>query len=163
MHPDTGVHEETASPQTGDSCPVGNPEAIFIGRTEYKISMIDTKRRERQWNATFIDYSSHLLPGELIAAVFICLVDDKYPFQHFHSAADGKLVTIDAATSQVRWRKDFRSVIVNLYLLKHDGMHRIPSTSVGQTALEMLQKVGLFILLLLNWNCVSPAGWELVK
>ncbi|CAD5215697.1 unnamed protein product [Bursaphelenchus xylophilus] len=119
MNPESGVHEETVPPQNANSCPVGNPETIFIGRTEYKVTMIDTKKKEKQWNATFIDYSSHLLP-----------VDHRYPYQHFHSVADGRLITVDADTRQVKWRKNFKSVVVNLYLLKGDGMHRIPSTSL---------------------------------
>lgn len=46
------------------SCPVEHqPETVFIGRTEYKIVMSDTKRANRLWKATFVDYSSHLLPG----------------------------------------------------------------------------------------------------
>ncbi|CAD5211338.1 unnamed protein product [Bursaphelenchus okinawaensis] len=132
MDPDSGVHQETVPPQNANSCPVGNPETIFIGRTEYKVTMMDTKKKEKQWNATFIDYSSHLLP-----------VDKKYPYQHFHSVVDGNLVTIDANSRRTKWTKNFKSVVVNLYLLKADGMHRIPSTSVGHATFnkEFMHKV----------------------
>jgi hypothetical protein len=67
INPDTGVHRETVPPQTSDSCPVGHPETVFIGRTEYKIVMSDTKKPNRLWNATFVDYSSHLLPSKFKA------------------------------------------------------------------------------------------------
>ncbi|KAI6196797.1 Non-specific serine/threonine protein kinase [Aphelenchoides besseyi] len=128
INPDTGVHRETVPPQATDSCPVGHPETVFIGRTDYRVFMSDTKRTSRNWNATFVDYSSHLLP-----------VDEEYPFRHFHSSADGRILTIDTTTQDVRWKLDFQSVIVNLYLLKQDGMHRLPSTSVGQGTFDIFE------------------------
>ncbi|KAI6242866.1 Serine/threonine-protein kinase/endoribonuclease ire-1 [Aphelenchoides fujianensis] len=129
INPDTGVHQETIPPQTTNSCPVGHPETVFIGRTDYRVFMSDTKGQSRRWNATFVDYSSHLLP-----------MDQEYPLRHFHSSADGRIVTFDTTTQEVRWKLDFRSVIVNLYLLKHDGMHRLPSTSVGKGTFDVLEQ-----------------------
>lgn len=34
--------------------------------------MFDPENRERRWNATFTDYSSHLLPGKLKCCFFFC-------------------------------------------------------------------------------------------
>jgi hypothetical protein len=50
------------APDARGFCPVSHPNAVYIGKTEYHISMA-AKDRNWQWNATFLDYSSHLLPG----------------------------------------------------------------------------------------------------
>jgi serine/threonine-protein kinase/endoribonuclease IRE1 len=128
INPETGTRVEALPQPTADSfCPVSQPETVFIGRTVYRISMLDTKRPERQWNATFTDYSSHLLPPEA-----------NYPFQHITSLTDGRILTIDAASGITLWRKDFNSVIVNMYLLKEDGMHRLRSTSLGKETFDAM-------------------------
>ncbi|CAK5068844.1 unnamed protein product [Meloidogyne enterolobii] len=101
--------------------------------------MVDTKRRDRHWNATFVDYSSHLLPE-----------DADYPLQHLTSSADGRVLTVDSRSGLVLWQHDFDSVIVNMYLLKDDGMHRLPSTAIGLETFELLLQVGDSIHFILN-------------
>lgn len=66
INPETGerVYTFEASTSPTEYCPANHPQAVHIGKTEYQIQMLDTKHRDRQWNATFVDYSSHLLPGE---------------------------------------------------------------------------------------------------
>jgi hypothetical protein len=49
---------------TSKTCPASHAKMVHIGRTEYQIKMMDTKNRDRHWNATFVDYSAHLLPGK---------------------------------------------------------------------------------------------------
>ncbi|KAL3084434.1 hypothetical protein niasHT_035236 [Heterodera trifolii] len=132
IDPETGERSNTFSPTPQSSvCPANMPNAVHIGKTEYHIQMMDTKRRDRHWNATFVDYSSHLLPE-----------DTKYPLQHFTSSVDGRVLTVDAQTGTVLWQKDFGSVIVNMYLLKGDGMHKLPSTAIGHETFDTLAQVG---------------------
>uniref|UniRef100_A0A915CV82 Pyrrolo-quinoline quinone repeat domain-containing protein n=1 Tax=Ditylenchus dipsaci TaxID=166011 RepID=A0A915CV82_9BILA len=134
INPETGERTETFSSPTSNSyCPVSDPNTVFIGKTEYHLSMMDTKKRDRQWNATFVDYSSHLLPAE-----------SQYPFQHFTSSADGSLLTVDGLTGEVLWERQFNTVIVNMYLLKEDGMHKLPSTAIGKETFDALIGVGSF-------------------
>lgn len=52
-------------------------------------------------------------------------------------------MTFDTLSREVRWKLDFKQVIVNLYLLKDDGMHRLPSTMVGQHTYDVLEEVSL--------------------
>lgn len=64
VNPETGERIDILATSISPSfCPANHPHAIHIGKTEYQIQMVDTKRRDRHWNATFVDYSSHLLPG----------------------------------------------------------------------------------------------------
>lgn len=55
--------ETLSSATTERVCPANQGKSIFIGRTEYRVSMFDTENRGKTWNATFSDYSAHLLPG----------------------------------------------------------------------------------------------------
>jgi hypothetical protein len=62
--------------------------------------------------------------------------------QHFTSSADGRILTVDSQSGFVLWQRDFSNVIVNMYLLKSDGMHRLPSKAIGQETFELLAQVG---------------------
>lgn len=109
--------------------------------------MTDTKRTNRLWNATFVDYSSHLLPrraSHFFLLLSLFLADSEYPFQHFHSSTDGRIITFDNATKEMLWKVDLDSVIVNMYLLKKDGMHRLPSISVGKSTYDIIEEVSYF-------------------
>jgi len=46
INPETGHRSEPLSSESPDSyCPVNNPKAVFIGKTEYHIQMLDTNQR----------------------------------------------------------------------------------------------------------------------
>lgn len=66
VDPEMGVKAVEAPQPEGENsfCPL-EPSSVFIGRTVYRLSMKDSKRPDRQWNATFMDYSAALLPGML--------------------------------------------------------------------------------------------------
>lgn len=138
INPETGSKMETLPPPAANSfCPISHPETVFIGKTEYKLSVLDTKNKDKQWNATFIDYSSHLLPAE-----------SGYPFQHFTN--EGKIATFDRDSGKLLWMRDYQGVIVNLYLMKNDGLHLLPSQAVGINLFEEMTAVGLTFYIDLN-------------
>ncbi|CAJ0564637.1 unnamed protein product, partial [Mesorhabditis spiculigera] len=130
LDPETGIKVETLSSMTSERiCPANKARAIFIGRSEYRLSMFDTNDRNRHWNATFTDYSAHLLP-----------TDAAYPFQHFASSSTGHILTVDA-DGQIVWEKDLGQPIVAMYLLQHDGLHKLRYTVIGRESMERLIKV----------------------
>ncbi|XP_023221342.1 serine/threonine-protein kinase/endoribonuclease IRE1-like [Centruroides sculpturatus] len=70
---------------TDKVCPVGDENVVYIGRTEYQVSMFDSTSREKRWNVTFFDYSSHVSPDN----------NENYGFAHFSSSAGGRILTLD--------------------------------------------------------------------
>lgn len=55
----TGEREQLLSFNSEkNTCPLEMQNAIFVGRTEYNIIMVDSKRKDRKWNVTFYDYSA---------------------------------------------------------------------------------------------------------
>ncbi|XP_049901092.1 serine/threonine-protein kinase/endoribonuclease IRE1 isoform X2 [Epinephelus moara] len=57
VDPETGEKQTSLTTSTSESiCP--NTPLLYIGRTEYMVTMFDTKTQELRWNATYNDYSA---------------------------------------------------------------------------------------------------------
>ncbi|XP_042168613.1 serine/threonine-protein kinase/endoribonuclease IRE1 [Oncorhynchus tshawytscha] len=83
VDPQTGEKQTSLSTSSSDSiCP--NAPLLYIGRTEYMITMYDTKTQELRWNATYNDYSAPPY-------------DEKHDYKmaHLVSSGDGLVVTVD--------------------------------------------------------------------
>ncbi|XP_064009381.1 serine/threonine-protein kinase/endoribonuclease IRE2 isoform X3 [Pogoniulus pusillus] len=59
VDPKSGEKQTTLSTEAWDGLCPSSP-LLYIGRTQYVITMYDTKSRELRWNATFSDYSAPL-------------------------------------------------------------------------------------------------------
>ena len=62
--------------------------AIFIGRSEYSISMYKEESLEKHWNVSFSDYTVHATKLE----------PHNYQFLHLASTSNGELATVDKFT-----------------------------------------------------------------
>lgn len=59
IDPMTGEREQLLGfDKVKNTCPLEMQDAIFVGRTEYNIIMVDSKHKDRKWNVTFYDYSA---------------------------------------------------------------------------------------------------------
>ncbi|KAM7394525.1 hypothetical protein PAMP_021322 [Pampus punctatissimus] len=57
VDPETGEKQTSLTTSSSESiCP--NTPLLYIGRTEYMVTMFDTKSQELRWNATYNDYSA---------------------------------------------------------------------------------------------------------
>lgn len=43
---------------TGETCPIDNSEAVYLGRTKYSVMMVDIRNPLKKWNVTFYDYAA---------------------------------------------------------------------------------------------------------
>ncbi|XP_026559793.1 serine/threonine-protein kinase/endoribonuclease IRE2 isoform X2 [Pseudonaja textilis] len=102
--------------------------------------MYDTKTRELQWNATYLDYSAPVRERDL-----------DYNLAHFASSGDGWLVTVGKESGEVLWVQDYGSPVVGVYSWHQDSLRRAPHLSVAMESLRYLilhaQKIPL-----LNWT-----------
>ncbi|EGT46059.1 hypothetical protein CAEBREN_10529 [Caenorhabditis brenneri] len=134
IDPMTGIKTETLSSASADRiCPANQKRTIFLGRTEYRVSMFDENNRGKTWNATFNDYSAHLLPEV-----------NTWPFKHYASSSQGYILTFDKETGEMRWDADLKQPVVALYLLRNDGLHKLPFEVMGRETLENVAKVTRF-------------------
>ncbi|KAL7301231.1 hypothetical protein TKK_0006195 [Trichogramma kaykai] len=113
-----------------NTCPVDTKNAIFVGRTEYNIMMIDSKHKDRKWNVTFYDYSAGKMDPKLV---------ENYDFAHFTSSSMGQVITLDRF-GNILWNIDLGSPVIAAYTVSKDGLITIPFSSVSDNTLNLLMK-----------------------
>nr|XP_015215605.1 PREDICTED: serine/threonine-protein kinase/endoribonuclease IRE2 [Lepisosteus oculatus] len=126
VDPQTGQKQTSLTTGSSDSiCP--SAPLLYIGRTEYVITMYDTKSRELRWNATYNDYSAPLW-------------DDKYDYKmvHFASSGDGLVVTVDRDSGDVLWMQNYGSPVVGVYLWLQDSLRRVSHLNLAMETLRYL-------------------------
>ncbi|XP_053132408.1 serine/threonine-protein kinase/endoribonuclease IRE2 [Hemicordylus capensis] len=139
VDPASGKKQTTLSTEAWDGlCP--STPLLYIGRTQYIITMYDTKSRELRWNATYSDYSAPLHQP-----------DSDYKMTHFASSGDGLLVTVGRGSGRLLWMQDYGSPVVGVYRWQQDSLRRVPHRNV---ALESLRYLALRAqdIRLRNWR-----------
>ncbi|XP_065110326.1 serine/threonine-protein kinase/endoribonuclease IRE1 isoform X1 [Paramisgurnus dabryanus] len=127
VDPQTGEKQTSLSTASSDSiCP--SAPLLYIGRTEYMITMYDTKTQELRWNATYNDYSAPLYDDK----------DYEYKMSHFASSGDGLVVTVDRDSGEVLWMQKFDSPVAGFYLWSQDSLRRAPHLTVATETLRYL-------------------------
>ncbi|KAJ8399645.1 hypothetical protein AAFF_G00407500 [Aldrovandia affinis] len=122
----TGEKQQTLTSSFAETlCP--SSSLLYLGRTEYTITMYDTKNRELRWNATYSDYAS-TLPDD----------DSKYKMAHFVSNGDGLVVTVDTESGDVQWIQNYNSPVVAMYIWQRDGLRKVPHTNIAVETLRYL-------------------------
>lgn len=130
VDPRTGEREQLLGfDKVKNTCPLEVQDAVFIGRTEYNIIMVDSKRKDRKWNVTFYDYSAAKMEPEGI---------ENYDLVHFTTSSTGRVVTLDRRLGVVLWELDIESPVTAVYIVGKDGLLAIPFTSVADGTLDLL-------------------------
>ena len=101
---------------------------IFIGRTEYTVSMFKEDSFEKHWNVTFSDYSVHASKRDSL----------DYKFVHLASTSNGELATVDRFTGNVLWERNFGSPVVATYVMETSSLVRVPLMSLGVDTMHNL-------------------------
>ncbi|RZF48446.1 hypothetical protein LSTR_LSTR007931 [Laodelphax striatellus] len=125
--------------QSEKTCPVTEPDHVFIGRTEYNLIMYDGKKQGKHWNITFFDYSAQALQSDQLA---------NYELAHFGGSASGRVSTYDRRSGALLWEHDFGSPMVALYARSSCGRNcnygggqdlvSVPFASVDDATLDRL-------------------------
>ncbi|XP_071387563.1 serine/threonine-protein kinase/endoribonuclease IRE1 [Centroberyx affinis] len=126
VDPQTGEKQTSLTTSSSESiCP--NTPLLYIGRTEYMITMFDTKTRELRWNATYNDYSAPPY-------------DEKqdYKMAHLVSSGDDLVVTVDRESGDVLWSQNYGSPVVGVYLYSGDSLRHAPHLSLAMETLRFL-------------------------
>ncbi|XP_036957487.1 serine/threonine-protein kinase/endoribonuclease IRE1 [Acanthopagrus latus] len=126
VDPETGEKQTSLTTSSSESiCP--NTPLLYIGRTEYMVTMFDTNRRELRWNATYNDYSAPPY-------------DEKqdYKMAHLVSSGDGLVVTVDRESGDVLWSQNYGSPVVGVYLYSGDSLRHAPHLSLAIETLRFL-------------------------
>uniref|UniRef100_A0A671UFY3 Serine/threonine-protein kinase/endoribonuclease IRE1 n=1 Tax=Sparus aurata TaxID=8175 RepID=A0A671UFY3_SPAAU len=135
VDPETGEKQTSLTTSSSESiCP--NTPLLYIGRTEYMVTMFDTNRRELRWNATYNDYSAPPY-------------DEKqdYKMAHLVSSGDGLVVTVDRESGDVLWSQNYGSPVVGVYLYSGDSLRHAPHLTLAIETLRFLTFSSFFILI----------------
>ncbi|XP_029433055.1 serine/threonine-protein kinase/endoribonuclease IRE2 [Rhinatrema bivittatum] len=126
VDPKSGEKQSTLSTESWDSL---GPSAalLYFARTQYMITMYDTKSRELRWNATYRDYSAALYDETW-----------EYKMAHFASNGDGLVVTADRGSGEVLWMQNYGSPVVDIFLWHQEALRRIPHLNVAMETLRYL-------------------------
>nr|XP_020638250.1 serine/threonine-protein kinase/endoribonuclease IRE1 [Pogona vitticeps] len=122
----TGEKQQTLTSSFAESlCP--STSLLYLGRTEYTITMYDTKSKELRWNATYFNYAATLPDDEV-----------QYKMSHFASNGDGLVVTVDSESGDVLWIQNYGSPVVAFYIWQREGLWKVMHTNVGIETLPYL-------------------------
>ncbi|KAM6957206.1 serine/threonine-protein kinase/endoribonuclease IRE1 [Aplochiton taeniatus] len=140
----TGEKQQTLTSSFAEMlCP--SSTLLYLGRTEYTITMYDTKSRELRWNATYSDYAS-TLPDD----------DTKYKSAHFVSNGDGLVVTVDSETGDVQWLQNYNSPVVAMYIWQREGLRKVAHTNVAVETLRYLTFLSGEVGRITQWKYPFP-------
>ncbi|KAM8824539.1 serine/threonine-protein kinase/endoribonuclease IRE1 isoform 1-T1 [Synchiropus picturatus] len=140
----TGEKQQTLTSSFAEMlCP--SSSLLYLGRTEYTITMYDTKSRELRWNATYSDYAS-TLPDD----------DSKYKMAHFVSNGDGLVVTVDSESGDVQWVQNYNSPVVAMYIWQREGLRKVSHTNVAVETLRYLTFMSGEVGRITQWKYPFP-------
>ncbi|XP_066601348.1 serine/threonine-protein kinase/endoribonuclease IRE1-like isoform X2 [Prorops nasuta] len=130
VDPITGEREQLLGfDKVENTCPLKTQDAIFVGRTEYNIIMVDSKHKEKKWNVTFYDYSAAKMEAD---------GTDNYDLVHFTTSSTGRIVTLDRRLGVILWELDLGSPVIAAYTVNNDGLIAVPFTSIAEATLDLL-------------------------
>ncbi|NXU82329.1 ERN1 endoribonuclease, partial [Xiphorhynchus elegans] len=150
VDPKSGEKQTTLSTEAWDGLCPSSP-LLYIGRTQYIITMYDTKSRELRWNATFSEYSAPL-----------CEESCQYKMAHLASSGDGLVVTLDKESGEVLWAQNYGSPVVGIYVWHQDSLHRVPHLNLAMETLRYLtfQSQDIHVL---KWSYQSVKDFATTK
>ncbi|KAM9314141.1 serine/threonine-protein kinase/endoribonuclease IRE1 [Pholidichthys leucotaenia] len=126
VDPETGEKQTSLTTSNSESiCP--NTPLLYIGRTEYVVTMFDTKTQELRWNATYNDYSAPPYDEK-----------QEYKMAHLVSSGDGLVVTVDRESGDVLWSQNYGSPVIGVYLYSGDSLRHAPHLSLAMETLRFL-------------------------
>ncbi|NWR32992.1 ERN1 endoribonuclease, partial [Tachuris rubrigastra] len=150
VDPNSGEKQTTLSTEAWDGLCPSSP-LLYIGRTQYVITMYDTKSRELRWNATFSEYSAPL-----------CEESYHYKMAHLASSGDGLVVTLDKESGEVLWAQNYGSPVVGIYVWHQDSLRRVPHLNLAMETLRYLtfQSQDIHVL---KWSYQSVKDFATTK
>lgn len=100
---------------------------LYIGRTQYTVSMHDPRTPALRWNTTYRRYSAPPMNGS----------PGKY-MSHLTSCGMGLLLTVDPGSGIVLWTQDLGVPVTGIYTWHQDGLRQLPHLTLARETLHFL-------------------------
>uniref|UniRef100_A0A8C6WC26 Serine/threonine-protein kinase/endoribonuclease IRE2 n=1 Tax=Nannospalax galili TaxID=1026970 RepID=A0A8C6WC26_NANGA len=121
VDPESGKTQMTLTTE-GHSTP-----QLYIGRTQYTVSMHDPKTPALCWNTTYHRYSATPMDGS----------PGKY-MSHLASCGMGLLLTVDPGSGSILWTQDLGVPVMGIYTWHQDGLRQLPHLTLARDTLNFL-------------------------
>uniref|UniRef100_A0A2K6FDU4 Serine/threonine-protein kinase/endoribonuclease IRE2 n=1 Tax=Propithecus coquereli TaxID=379532 RepID=A0A2K6FDU4_PROCO len=121
VDPESGETQMTLTTE-GPSTP-----RLYIGRTQYTVTMHDPRAPALRWNTTYRRYSAAPMDGS----------PGKY-MSHLASCGMGLLLTVDPGSGTVLWTQDLGMPVVGVYTWHQDGLRQLPHLTLARDTLHFL-------------------------
>ncbi|XP_062036036.1 serine/threonine-protein kinase/endoribonuclease IRE2 [Lepus europaeus] len=121
VDPESGETQMTLTTE-GPSTP-----RIYIGRTQYTVTMHDPRARALRWNITYRRYSAAPVDGS----------PGRY-MSHLASCGMGLLLTVDPGSGTVLWTQDLGVPVMGIYAWHQDGLRQLPHLTLARDTLHFL-------------------------
>ncbi|XP_058142253.1 serine/threonine-protein kinase/endoribonuclease IRE2 isoform X2 [Dasypus novemcinctus] len=100
---------------------------LYIGRTQYTVSMHDPRSPALRWNTTYRRYSAAPMDGS----------PGKY-VGYLASCGMGLLLTVDPESGAVLWTQDLGMPVTGIYTWHQDGLRQLPHLTLARETLHFL-------------------------
>ncbi|XP_052031665.1 serine/threonine-protein kinase/endoribonuclease IRE2 [Apodemus sylvaticus] len=100
---------------------------LYIGRTQYTVSMHDPRTPALRWNTTYRRYSAPPMNGS----------PGKY-MSHLTACGMGLLLTVDPGSGIVLWTQDLGVPVTGIYTWHQDGLRQLPHLTLARDTLHFL-------------------------
>uniref|UniRef100_A0A2I3I0H5 non-specific serine/threonine protein kinase n=1 Tax=Nomascus leucogenys TaxID=61853 RepID=A0A2I3I0H5_NOMLE len=121
VDPESGETQMTPTTE-GPSTP-----RLYIGRTQYTVTMHDPRDPALRWNTTYRRYSAPPMDGS----------PGKY-MSHLASCGMGLLLTVDPGSGTVLWTQDLGVPVMGVYTWHQDGLRQLPHLTLARDTLHFL-------------------------
>uniref|UniRef100_A0A8D2E0S9 Serine/threonine-protein kinase/endoribonuclease IRE2 n=1 Tax=Sciurus vulgaris TaxID=55149 RepID=A0A8D2E0S9_SCIVU len=121
VNPESG---ETQMTLTTDS--LSTPH-LYIGRTQYTVTIHDPRAPALRWNTTYRRYSASPMDGS----------PGKY-MSYLASCGMGLLLTVDPGSGTVLWTQDLGVPVTGIYTWHQDGLRQLPHLTLARDTLHFL-------------------------
>ncbi|XP_036926500.1 serine/threonine-protein kinase/endoribonuclease IRE2 isoform X5 [Sturnira hondurensis] len=100
---------------------------LYIGRTQYTVTMHDPRAPDLHWNTTYRCYSAppmDISPGKYVSYLASCGI--------------GLLLTVDPESGVVLWTQDLGVPVMGIYTWHEDGLRQLSHLTLAQDTLHFL-------------------------
>ncbi|XP_032182836.1 serine/threonine-protein kinase/endoribonuclease IRE2 isoform X2 [Mustela erminea] len=121
VDPESGKTQMTLTTE-GPSTP-----RLYIGQTQYTVTMHDHRTPALRWNTTYRRYSAppmDSLPGKYMS--------------HLASCGMGLLLTVDPGSGVVLWTQDLGMPVMGIYTWYQDSLRQLPHLTLARDTLHFL-------------------------
>ncbi|KAL5254218.1 hypothetical protein ACHWQZ_G013854 [Mnemiopsis leidyi] len=92
---------------------------LYVGKTEYSLTIVDSKTSTQTWNVTYVSYAAPKL------------TDHNYEYTHYASSSDGTLLTFQTDTNNLLWHTKLVSPVISVFIQRFGSLLRVPHRTLA--------------------------------